>query len=130
MWVLSFGRLVSLIPLFVVFIISINIAPKAFFMARMQNLLWSRTGNRYFRFKSDLRARKFVALQFKNYFLILITLGLYWPFAVVATKRMQIEAMALKARVDLNTLTDAARQRENDAAGDMAADMFGLDMGM
>lgn len=125
-----FWALVSLIPLLVVFIISLNIAPKAFFMARMQNLLWSRTGNRYFRFKSDLRARKFVALQFKNYFLILITLGLYWPFAVVVTKRMQIEAMALKARVDLNTLSDAARQRENDATGDMAADLFGLDMGM
>lgn len=125
-----FWALVSLIPLFLIFIISINIAPKAFFMARMQNLLWSRTGNRYFRFKSDLRARKFVALQFKNYFLILMTLGLYWPFAVVATKRVQIEAMALRARVDLNTLTDILRQRENDAAGDMAADLFGLDIGM
>jgi uncharacterized membrane protein YjgN (DUF898 family) len=125
-----FWALVSLIPVFFIFIISINIAPKAFFMARMQNLLWSRTGNRYFRFKSDLRARKFMGLQFKNYFLILLTLGLYWPFAVVATKRMQIEAMALKARVDLDTLTDAARKRENDAAGDMAADLFGLDIGM
>jgi uncharacterized membrane protein YjgN (DUF898 family) len=126
-----FSGLVGVAPLLVIFyIISINIAPKAFFMARMQNLLWSRTGNRYFRFKSDLRARKFVGLQFKNYFLILLTLGLYWPFAVVATKRMQIEAMALKARVDLDTLTDAARQRENDAAGDMAADVFGLDIGM
>jgi uncharacterized membrane protein YjgN (DUF898 family) len=125
-----FWALVSLIPLFFIFIISINIAPKAFFMARMQNLLWSRTGNRYFRFKSDLRARRFMGLQFKNYFLILLTLGLYWPFAVVATKRMQIEAMALKARVNLDTLTDAARKRENDAAGDMAADLFGLDIGM
>jgi uncharacterized membrane protein YjgN (DUF898 family) len=125
-----FWVMVSLIPLFVIFIISINIAPKAFFMARMQNLLWSRTGNRYFRFKSDLRARKFMGLQFKNYFLILLTLGLYWPFAVVATKRMQLEAMALKSRIDLNTLTDAARKRENDAAGDMAADLFGMDIGM
>jgi uncharacterized membrane protein YjgN (DUF898 family) len=125
-----FWALMSLLPLFFIFLISVNIAPKAFFMARMQNLLWSRTGNRYFRFKSDLSARKFMGLQFKNYFLIMVTLGLYWPFAVVATKRMQIEAMALKARIDLNTLTDAARKRENDAAGDMAADVFGLDIGM
>ncbi len=121
--------LMSILPILVYFI-SINIAPRAYFTARMQNLLWSRTGNRYFRFKSDLRARQFMGLQFKNYFLILLTLGLYWPFAVVATKRMQVEAMALKARVDLDALTDAARKRENDAAGDMAADLFGLDIGM
>ncbi len=127
---LGMGVLLGLIPLLVAFVITINIAPKAFFMARMQNLLWSRTGNRYFRFKSGLRARSFMALQFKNYALILITLGLYWPFAVVATHRMQIEAMTLKSRVDLQSLTDAARKRETDAAGDMAADLFGLDIGM
>ncbi len=126
----AFGAFASLFPLFLGFIIAINIAPKAFFMARMQNLLWSRTGNRYFRFKSDISARRLMVLQFKNYLLILLTFGLYWPFAVVATKRMQLEAMSLKSRVDLNTLTDAARQHETDAAGDMAADLFGLDIGM
>lgn len=124
------GAVFTLLPLFIGFMIAINIAPKAFFMARMQNLLWSRTGNRYFRFKSDISVRRLMVLQFKNYILIMLTLGLYWPFAVVATKRMQLEAMSLKSRVDLDTLTDAARQRENDAAGDMAADLFGLDIGM
>jgi uncharacterized membrane protein YjgN (DUF898 family) len=127
---LGFGAVFALIPLLLAFLVAVNIAPRAFFTARMQNLLWSRTGNRYFRFKSELRARSMMGLQFKNYFLIMLTMGLYWPFAVVATKRMQIEAMALKARIDLNTLTDAARKRENDAAGDMAADIFGLDVGM
>ena len=127
---LGLGAAFALIPLLVAFAVAINIAPRAFFTARMQNLLWSRTGSRYFRFKSELRARSLMGLQFKNYLLIMLTMGLYWPFAVVATKRMQIEAMALKARVDLDTLTDAARKRENDAAGDMAADIFGLDVGM
>lgn len=127
---LGLGAVFALVPLLLAFVVAVNIAPRAFFTARMQNLLWSRTGSRYFRFKSELRARSLMGLQFKNYLLILLTMGLYWPFAVVATKRMQIEAMALKARVDLNTLTDIARQRENDAAGDMAADIFGLDVGM
>jgi uncharacterized membrane protein YjgN (DUF898 family) len=124
----AFG--LTLVPLFMAFAIAINVAPRAYFTASMQNLLWSRTGNRYFRFKSDLAIGKFVGLQFKNWLLIMITLGLYWPFAVVATKRMQLEAVSLKTRVPLDQLSDAARARENDAAGDMAADIFGFDIGM
>ncbi len=119
-----------LVPMFFVFMILINILPRAYFTAKMQNLLWSRTGNQHLRFKSELPVGKFIGLQFKNYFLILITLGFYWPFAVVATKRMQLEAISLKTRVALDQLSSAARARENDAAGDMAADIFGFDVGM
>jgi uncharacterized membrane protein YjgN (DUF898 family) len=119
-----------LMPLFVTFIIALNILPRAYFTAKMQNLLWSRTGNNHFRFKSDLAVGRFIGLQLKNYLLIAITLGLYWSFAVVATKRMQLQAISLKTRVSLETLTSAARARENDAAGDMAADIFGFDVGM
>jgi uncharacterized membrane protein YjgN (DUF898 family) len=119
-----------LIPLMIVFFIAINILPRAYFTASMQNLLWSRTGNRYFRFKSELAAPRFIGLQVKNYFLIVITFGLYWPFAVINTLRMRLEAVSLKTRIPLDKLSDAARARENDAAGDMAADIFGLDVGM
>jgi uncharacterized membrane protein YjgN (DUF898 family) len=124
----------AIMPLLIAFVIAINIVPRAFFAARMQNLIWSRTSNRYVRFKSDLNVLRFIGLQLKNYFLILLTLGLYWPFAVIATKRMQIEAVALRSRISLDTLTDAAHKRENDAAGDMAVDLagdfLGLDIGM
>lgn len=126
--------LLAYIPLFLpwvfAFVIAINILPRAYFTATMQNLIWSRTGNRYLRFKSDLTTGKFIGLQFKNYFLIMVTFGLYWPFAVVNTARMQLEAISLKTRIPLDKLSDAARARENDAAGDMAADIFGLDVGM
>jgi uncharacterized membrane protein YjgN (DUF898 family) len=119
-----------IIPLLVLFFIVINILPRAYFTAQMQNLIWSRTGNRYLRFKSELVDYKFIGLQFKNYFLIMITFGLYWPFAVVNTTRMKLEAISLKTRLSLDKLTDAARARENDAAGDMAADIFDFDVGM
>jgi uncharacterized membrane protein YjgN (DUF898 family) len=124
------GRMLSFFPLLIAFFIAINIAPRAYFTTKMQNLLWSRTGNRHFRFKSDLAVGKFMALQFKNYLLIAITLGLYWPFAVIANKRMQLEAVSLKTRIALDELSSAAIARENDAAGDMAADIFGFDVGL
>jgi uncharacterized membrane protein YjgN (DUF898 family) len=126
----AIGAALSFFPLLIGFFIAINIAPRAYFTSKMQNLIWSRTGNRHFRFKSDLVLGKFMFLQFKNYLLIAITLGLYWPFAVIATKRMQLEAVSLKTRVSLDALTSAARARENDAAGDMAADIFGFDVGI
>ena len=130
-WSRNLGMMFGLlIPLFFVFLIVINILPRAYFTTKMQNLLWSRTGNRHFRFKSDLALGKFMGLQVKNYLLIAITFGLYWPFAVIATKRMQLEAVSLKTRVSLDALTSAALARENDAAGDMAADIFGFDVGI
>lgn len=127
----NMGVLLGLLaPLLAVFLILLNILPRAYFTASMQNLLWSRTGNQHFRFKSNLAIGRFIGLQIKNYLLIAITLGLYWPFAVVATKRMQLEAVSLKTRISLDDLTSDARARENDAAGDMAADIFGFDVGI
>jgi uncharacterized membrane protein YjgN (DUF898 family) len=119
-----------LIPLFIGFMVCMNILPRAYYSAHSQNLLWSRMGNKFVRFKSDLAAGPYMLLQLKNYVLIAITFGLYWPFAVVATRRMEIEAVSLKTRVALNTLTDQARQPHTDALGDMAADMFDMDMGI
>ena len=126
-----FGAIFALVvPMTIIFFIVINILPRAYFRVSMQNLLWSRTGNRYLRFKSDLPVGQYIGLQFKNYFLILLTLGLYWPFAVVNTTRMQLAAISLKTRISIDNLADSARARENDAAGDMAADIFGFDVGM
>ncbi len=126
----GFSNVWLLIPLFIGFMVCMNILPRAYYSAHSQNLLWSRRGNRFLRFKSDLAAGPYMLLQLKNYVLIAVTLGLYWPFAVVATRRMEIEAVSLKTRVALNTLTDQARQPHTDALGDMAADMFDMDMGI
>jgi uncharacterized membrane protein YjgN (DUF898 family) len=127
----NFGAIFAIaLPMMILFFIVVNILPRAYFSVSMQNLLWSRTGNRYLRFKSELAMGKFIGLQFKNYFFIMITFGLYWPFAAVNTTRMQLEAISLKTRLSLDKLTDAARARENDATGDMAADIFDFDVGM
>ena len=119
-----------LVPLAAVYFVALNIASRAYWTASMQNLVWSRTGSRYFRFKSDLDVGKFIGLQFKNYALIVLTLGLYWPFAVIATKGMLLRAVTLRSRVELNELVDMASKPESDAAGDMAADVLDLDMGI
>lgn len=126
----SFALLLAVLPLLFLFFVLVNILPKAYLGAALQNLVWSRTGNNWVRFKSELSIPKYMFLQIKNYVLILITLGLYWPFAVISNRRMQLEAVSLKSRVELEKLSDAARAREKDAVGDMAADLFDMDFGL
>ena len=100
-----------------------------YFKSRMQNLLWSRTGNRSMHFNSALRFWPLLRLTLKNWVLVILTLGLYWPFAAVALARMKLEAMSITSRIDPQTLVNTAHAGEGDAAGDAAGDLFGLDIG-
>lgn len=96
---------------------------------RLQNLVWSRTGNRLFRFKSELSVKRFIMLSLKNWLLMVCTLGLYYPWAAVAVRRLRLEAVSLHARMPLNELT-AVGASAGDAAGDAAGDLMGLDVGV
>jgi uncharacterized membrane protein YjgN (DUF898 family) len=72
--------------------------------ARMQNLVWSKTGSRYVRFRSRLSVSAYVFLQLRHLILLLLTCGLYWPWAVVASRRMRTEALVVWTRVDTDVL--------------------------
>ena len=61
--------------------------------------------------------------------LVVVTLGLYWPFAAIAIARLKLEAMGIVTRVDPEALATRARATEGDAAGDAAGDLFGFDIG-
>jgi uncharacterized membrane protein YjgN (DUF898 family) len=114
----------------VIGLLALQIVPRPYFTSRMQNLVWSRTGNRVMRFRSRLRFKPLLALTVKNWLLMLLTLGLYWPFAAVAVTRMRLQAVSVVTRVDPAELLDDAREDEREAAGDAAGDLFGLDIGL
>ena len=108
----------------------VQIVPRPYFTSRMQNLLWSRTGNKAMRFRSKLKFRPLLGVTLRNWLLMVLTLGLYWPFAAVALTRMRLEAVSVITRVDPAELLDGARGAEGEAAGDAAGDLFGLDVGL
>jgi uncharacterized membrane protein YjgN (DUF898 family) len=108
----------------------VQLLPRPYFTSRMQNLLWSRTGNSSMRFRSRLDFLPLLGLTLKNWLLMLLTLGLYWPFAAIAMARMRLEAISLTTRVDPESLIDRARSQEGEAAGDAAGDLLGLDIGL
>jgi uncharacterized membrane protein YjgN (DUF898 family) len=103
---------------------------KPFAVSRMQNLVWGATGNTDLRFASALRFRSLLWLSLKNWLLIVLTLGLYWPFALVAMTRLRLEAVSVKTRIDPNLLVADACAASVEAAGDAAGDFFGLDVGL
>lgn len=106
------------------------VVAKPYVISRLQNLVWTRTGNASLRFLSDLRFRALLWLTLKNWLLVIVTLGFYWPFAAVALARMRLEAVTVKTRVSPDTLVNQIRGVEGDAAGDAAGDVFGLDIGL
>lgn len=105
------------------------IVVRPYLTSRFQNLIWTRTGNASMRFLSDLSFRRLLGLTLKNWLLVILTLGLYWPFAAVALARMRLEAVTVKTRVSPDTLVNQMKGAEGEAAGDAAGDLFGLDIG-
>ena len=122
---------------FIVFLIGViggvfmvQLLPRPYFSSRMQNLLWSRTGNSLVRFRSHLRFLPLLGLTLKNWLFMVLTLGLYWPFAAIALARMRLQAVSVTTRIDPESLIDRARTHEGEAAGDAAGDLLGLDIGL
>ena len=101
-----------------------------YWTARLQNLAWGHTASAQLHFTSRLRARELAGLWFKNALLVLVTLGLYFPFAQVASARLRLEAMTVVSRVHPDELAASAAPADEAAAGDAAGDLLGFDIGL
>ena len=101
-----------------------------YFAARLQAVVWSRTRVGDVRFGTDIAALPLARLTLKNVFLTLATAGLYWPFAAVALARYRVACMVVDASEPLVALAGTTSAAPGLAAGDAAADAFGLDIGL
>ncbi len=119
-----------LLPLVVLAAFATYVASKAYLTSRLQNLVWTKTGNRSMRFVSKLRFSRLFVLMLKNWFLMVLTLGLYWPFAAVATTRLRLESVFIKTRQDPATLVSLLQASDVEAAGDAAGDLLDIDIGL
>ena len=81
-------------------------------------------------FTSQLKVGALTWLTLKNWVLTLITLGLYRPFAVVHTTRLRLEAVSVTMDGDPETWVAGQGSAPQDAAGELAGDFFGIDMGL
>ena len=119
------------VVLFVVGYGAVALAITPYLTSRLQNLVWGRTRSAFVTFASDLRFWPLLRLTFKNWLLVLLTLGLYLPFAKIATARMRLEAVSAHTRLSPDELVSALHDRAtSDASGDAAGDLFGIDIGL
>lgn len=98
--------------------------------ARMQNLAWNATRSDALQFQSRLSFRKLFGLTLLNWTLTGLTLGLYRPFAAVATARLRLETVAIECSEDPADWVAEKNAGHADATGDIAGDFFGIDMGL
>ena len=102
----------------------------AYFGARMQNLVWNATRSQSLIFSSHLHVRPLAALTCKNLLLMVVTLGVYRPFAVVNTTALRLQAVHIELQGDIDTWQAAGAQRTDATTGEMAGDFFGIDVGL
>lgn len=126
------GTIFFVLSLVYVFTLFVPVLFKALFSSRFQNLIWNNTYAQGVRFVSELSATSLAWLYVKNLFLIAITLGLYWPFALVKVVKMRAASISLVCAAPLMHLAaqHAAADKERNSVGDAAGDLFDIDIAL
>ncbi len=101
----------------------------AYFFARQQVLVWSRTSAPGVRLRSDLGARGFAWVWLTNGLLTVVTVGLYWPWAAVALVRYQLEHLTVEVTGQPEVIAAGDGAVERGTTGDGAVDLLGWDLG-
>jgi uncharacterized membrane protein YjgN (DUF898 family) len=100
-----------------------------FFISRIQNLVWNSTTLDGHHFKSTLSARGLLWIILSNFVFIILTLGLFKPFADVRMARYRLEHMALLPAGDLDAFIASGKQQEG-ATGSETAEIFDIDISL
>ncbi len=121
--------LFTTLPVLLVFV-AFQVAMLPYLVSRLQNLVWNGTRSAHLHFESALRFGPLLGLTLRNWLLVLVTLGLYFPFAAVATARLRLEAVTLFSTLHPDELFGQLQRAQESAAGDAAADIAGIDIGL
>lgn len=102
---------------------------RPFLEAQLQNLVWNHTRLGEHRFVSTISALRLFGIMLTNLLGILLTLGLYRPFAVTRLLKYRLQTVALVAAGDLEGFLDGHGGAVA-AVGDETAEMFDIDIAL
>ena len=126
----SAAAIVGMVLLVLAVYAAVILVVAPYLSSRLQNLVWGRTRSRLVEFESALAFWPLLGLTLKNWLLVLVTLGLYLPFAKIATTRLRLEAVSVHTLLPPDELASTLRESADDASGDAAGDLFGIDIGL
>lgn len=100
------------------------------FAARIQRVVWERTRLGPLAFETRIAFRTLFPIAARNVAMLLVTAGLYWPFASIAWARYRLECMSVVSEAPFDESMHAIEaSAAPSAVGEGAADFFGLDIG-
>lgn len=101
----------------------------SYFNSRHFNFFWGNIISNDLKMEADLKLKPLIILNSKNWILIVLSLGLYYPFAKVASTRMQLESLSIYSSLDFNQLVSDASIEDESNLGQAMSDLFDFDFG-
>jgi uncharacterized membrane protein YjgN (DUF898 family) len=95
----------------------------------IHNLVWNNAQLGAHRFKSSMRWTMILWLGLSNVVAIVLSFGMFVPFAQMRMMRYQLETLTLIPAGNLDTMLAGADQTVA-ASGEGAADLFAFDLGL
>lgn len=97
---------------------------------RIFNHVWNHTHLDRHSFSASLRAGTWLKLQCVNIAAVILSAGLLYPWTVMRTVRYTLSCLTLQIDGSLDDIQAFGQTKSGGAAGDSAAEMFGLDFGL
>lgn len=112
---------------FYAFMIIISLAATTYINTRITNHIFNNLKLSFVRFKMDIRFWKLLGIHLSNIFLILLTLGVYLPWAKVRVVRYKLSCVIVYA-ADLEQFV-ASETEQTKALGEEMSDFLDVDIG-
>jgi len=119
------GIAVGLIIFYVLYLLMVSA-----FVVLLQNRIWNNTSLGEVSFRSQARVLAMTRIYFVNIILLVVTLGLFTPFAVIRSHRYRLEAVSVVNAAGMDHFINDGAGQDVDAAGEGAADLFDIDIGL
>ena len=110
-------------------LIILGTALSIYLYVRQNNYCFENTAVGPVRFQSKLSFLSLFWIRFSNILAIILTAGLFSPWARVRRHRYIVRKISVLSTVDLDVFS-AVQEDEVSALGDVAADFFDLDIGL
>jgi uncharacterized membrane protein YjgN (DUF898 family) len=117
----------SIAPFVLLILVASILIVTSLFSAYMQNLVWGNTELGAHRFFSQVSARRLLWIRVSNFLGIVLTFGLFMPFATIRMLRFKLESMGVAVNGDMSDFI-ADQQQQATAAGEETAEMFDVDI--
>ena len=101
----------------------------AYFSVRTNNLLFNRSGLGPHSFEADLKVGEYAWILFSNTVGLVLTLGLFHPWAQVRSTRYKVEHLSLVVRGDLDSFV-AEERKQVSALGEEMGEFMDFDFGL